>query len=409
MNRDIRIVSEEQCTGCGACENICPMNAVALKEGKEGFLYPVIQTSRCIQCGKCKEVCPGLKKPDTNRRIPKCRAAYGEDKIRRESSSGAVFTLLSEYVLEKGGAVYGVVLDEQFQAIHVRVTRKEELAPLRRSKYVQSNVGFAYRQIKEDLKAGSWVLFSGTPCQNAALRKFLGKEEERLLQVDLVCHGVPSQKSFDAYLKETYPKAELKEFLFRIKDAGHNCMVSRATLKDGTVISNTADTDLYEKGFHQSLFLRKSCEVCPFAEPPRQGDVTIGDFWKLEEYNPAFTDPLGVSLVFLNNEKADHIWAEIRPKLKFDEPIPPEFALSHNRVTARIDIHPNRERFFELWQEECFSVAARAALEGRSVREIKQQRQRELWEDRKRNLSGRVKRVLPQQVKDIGKKILKKK
>ena len=111
----------------------------------------------------------------------------------------------------------------------------------------------------------------------------------------------------------------------------------------------------------------------------------------------------------MNNEKADHIWAEIRPKLKFDEPIPPEFALSHNRVTARIDIHPNRERFFELWQEECFSVAARAALEGRSVREIKQQRQRELWEDRKRNLSGRVKRVLPQQVKDIGKKILKKK
>ena len=401
--KDIRKVSEQSCCGCGACANACPVDAIELSEGKDGFLFPKVDTEICIQCEKCTKTCPALSIDKPNRKQPECRAAYGQDVIRKVSSSGGIFTLLAEYVLDKGGVVYGVALNNQFRVEHVRITSREELFALRRSKYVQSRVGLRFRQVKEDLKAGKQVLFSGTPCQNAGLRKFLGTlPTDALILVDIVCHGVPSQRVFDDYREEKFPEGDLKEFFFRTKDAGQNCMVSLATKKDGTQVISAIDEDAFEKGFHKSLFLRESCGECPFAAPPRQGDFTLGDFWGLEKYNPDYKDPLGVSLVFLNNEKADHIWEEISPELKFDKPVPAEFALKHNRFRAKTRIHPERSRFFELREQASFSVAVDAALEKCSPEVVVKAR-------RRAKIRNTVKKLTPAPVKQAVKKLLKHK
>lgn len=400
--KDIRIVPETDCCGCAACANVCPVDAIRMEEGKESFVFPKVNLDTCIQCGKCVRTCPVLEIDKPNRKVPDCRAAYGSDEIRKVSSSGAIFTLLSDYVFQREGVVYGVALNDQFEVEHQRITSREELAALRRSKYVQSRVGLSYRQVKKDLQDGKTVLFSGTPCQNAGLRKYLGKADtEKLILADIVCHGVPSQSVFREYLQEKFPEGDLKEFLFRTKDAGQNCMVCLATKKDGQQIISDINEDAFEKGFHKSLFLRESCAECHFAAPPRQGDFTIGDFWGLEKYNPDYKDPLGVSLVFLNNEKADRIWEEIKPKLKFDEPVPAEFAVKHNRFRAKTRIHPDRAKFFELRGQAPLSVVVDAVLEGCSLEEIKKAR-------RNAKVKATVKRLMPGPVKAMAKKVLKK-
>lgn len=400
--KDIRIVPETECCGCGGCVNTCPVDAIRLMEGHEGFLFPEVNTDTCIQCGKCVKNCPVLEISRPNRKVPECRAAYGPDEIRKVSSSGAIFTLLANYVFQKEGIVYGAALNEQFEVVHKRITSSEELSALRRSKYVQSQVGLIYREVKQDLKAGKLVLFSGTPCQNAALRKYLGKDTENLILVDIVCHGVPSQSVFNEYLKEKFPDDQLKEFLFRTKDAGQNCMVSQATLKNGEKVVSAIEEDAFEKGFHKSVFLRESCSNCHFAAPPRQGDFTIGDFWGLEKYNPDYKDPLGTSLVFLNNEKADAIWEEMKSGLKFDEPVPAEFALKHNRFRQKITIHPGRERFFQLRGQAPLSVVVDAVLEDCSLEDVVKAR-------RKAKVKNTVKRLLPAPVKTAVKKVLGRK
>ena len=390
--KDIRVVPESECCGCAACANACPVDAIRMEEGKEGFVFPKVDLNTCIQCGKCVKTCPVLEIDRPNRKEPDCRAAYGADEIRKVSSSGAIFTLLADYVFQRGGVVYGVALNDEFEIEHRRITSMEELSALRRSKYVQSRVGLSYRQVKQDLKNGKTVLFSGTPCQNAGLRKYLGRTDtEKLILADIVCHGVPSQSVFNEYLKERFPKDDLKEFLFRTKDAGQNCMVCLATRKDGSREISDINEDAFEKGFHKSLFLRESCAQCHFAAPPRQGDFTIGDFWGLEKYNPDYKDPLGVSEVLLNNEKADRIWMEIKPKLKFDEPVPVDFAR----------IHPDRARFFELRGQAPLSVVVDAVLENCSLEEVQKAR-------KKAKLKGTIKKLTPAPVKELAKKVLRK-
>ena len=206
---------------------------------------------------------------------------------------------------------------------------------------------------------------------------------------------------FNEYLKERFPKDDLKEFLFRTKDAGQNCMVCLATRKDGSREISDINEDAFEKGFHKSLFLRESCAQCHFAAPPRQGDFTIGDFWGLEKYNPDYKDPLGVSEVLLNNEKADRIWVEIKPKLKFDEPVPVDFAVKHNRYRAKTRIHPDRARFFELRGQAPLSVVVDAVLENCSLEEVQKAR-------KKAKLKGRIKKLTPAPVKELAKKVLRK-
>lgn len=397
--KDIRIVPNSACCGCGGCASTCPVDAIRLTEGHEGFLFPEVDTEKCIQCGKCVKNCPALELQKNNRKVPECRAAYASDEIRKVSSSGGIFTVLAEYVFEREGVVYGAALNDKFEVEHRRITSREELSILRRSKYVQSQVGLIYCQVREDLKAGKLVLFSGTPCQNAALRKYLGKDMENLILVDIVCHGVPSQSVFNEYLKEKFPKNDLKEFLFRIKDVAQSCTVCQATLQDGSIKRIDIGTDAFERGFHKGVFLRESCSACQFAQPPRQGDFTIGDFWNIEKYYPEYYDSLGVSVVFLNNEKADRIWSEVESGLKLSKEVPTKYALWNNRFKPKGRIHPDRAKFFELRGKAPFSVVVDAVLEGVSLEDVVKAR-------RKMKLKNTVRKLVPAPVKKLIKKVL---
>ena len=223
----ISFIPHTSCTGCGACENICPVSCIQMKPDYEKFLYPVIDEQACIHCGKCEEVCPVKNKVQRDDGIkPEAYAlVIGDEDIRRESSSGGAFTVLADYVLDKGGVVFGVGLSEDCRVVtHMAIDNKDELFRLRGSKYVQSSIGRSYQEIKNLLECHRPVLFSGTPCQVEGLKKYLGKEYEELLTADLICHGVPSQYVWNKYLdyREKVSGATVRRTYFRHKKYGWN-------------------------------------------------------------------------------------------------------------------------------------------------------------------------------------------
>lgn len=369
---DIRTISKERCCGCAACVSACPADAISMEEGEEGFLFPKIDLERCIGCGKCLRSCPEAeKKPGKKKEVP-CFAAASKDALRMRSSSGGIFQVFAGKTLQKGGAIYGAAWEEGLSVKHVRITDPEEVFRLSGSKYVPSHTEGIYRQVKQDLDEKRPVLFSGTPCQVAGLYQYLkgaGKKEpetlEGLFTIEIVCHGVPSEKSFHTYLKECYGEGQVKKVAFRTKEFGHTCANGVVTLKNGKTKVMSGNVDPYERGFHRSLFLRKSCYACAFAELPRTADVTLGDFWGLEKYDPALTDPRGVSLVLLNSPKAEALWKEVKEELDSCTQVPVDVALKHNRFRKNSRRAKGRERFFKLLPVLGFEKAVEYALEER--------------------------------------------
>lgn len=369
---DVRKIGA-RCCGCEACMNACPTDAISMKEGARGFLFPNINPEKCIHCGKCFSVCPvtseAEKDKNTKQGEPDCYAAASVDEIRQKSSSGGIFQVLARKILSQGGVVFGAAWekDGDFPSVHhIMVTEPEKLDVLSGSKYVQSRIGWTYRQVRAALKKNQKVLFSGTPCQVAGLLRFLGKEYENLITMDIVCHGVPSQKCFQAYLDETYGKNKVDSVIFRIKnDKQQSCTNGLIKFTDGTEHIISTKDDLYEKGFHRSVFLRRSCGSCIYASPLRLADFSGGDFWGLKAYNPSLVDSRGVSVIMVNSDKGRKVWDEIWPELSLCERVPVSAAIRHNRFSRKTNVHPERERFFRLWPVLGFSQAADYALERR--------------------------------------------
>lgn len=199
----INIIEKKDCCGCSACVQRCPQQCISLEEDEEGFLYPIINEAACIDCGLCEKVCPVLHSGDAHKPLKVFAAKNNNEKIRVESSSGGVFTVLAELVIDEGGVVFGAKFGEHWDVIHDYTETKEGLAAFRGSKYVQSRIGDCFNKAKSFLVQGRKVLFSGTPCQISGLKRFLGKEYDSLLTVDFICHGVPSPKVWRMYLNET--------------------------------------------------------------------------------------------------------------------------------------------------------------------------------------------------------------
>ena len=199
----IEIKDKKDCCGCSACVQRCPKQCITLKEDNEGFLYPIVDKKTCIDCGLCEKVCPILHQGEPQKPLKVYAAKNLNEEIRRQSSSGGIFTLLAEQVIQEGGVVFGARFDENWEVKHDYTETIEGLAVFRGSKYVQSRIEDNYKKAEEFLKQGRKVLFSGTPCQIAGLKRFLRKEYEELLTVDFVCHGVPSPGVWRKYLKET--------------------------------------------------------------------------------------------------------------------------------------------------------------------------------------------------------------
>ncbi len=357
----------EKCTGCGACCAVCPKGAIEMKRDSEGFLSPVIDHSKCIKCKICAKTCPAMNdRTDENTKTPECFAVKADDDIRMKSSSGGVFSLLADYVFGKGGVVCGAAFTDDFHVEHIIIDDPSQMYRLRGSKYVQSNTAPVFAELKKLLDEGRYVLFSGCPCQVAGLKAFLKKDHENLLTMDIVCHGVPSPGAFEKYLEETCDVSQIKEFRFRTKSAGYNCVNLEIVDKEDNTQLRCIETDPYEKCFHGSVMLRQSCYSCKFCELPRRGDITAGDFWGISQFDTTINDDKGVSVMLINNEKGNAVVQDIMPAAQSAVPVPLEYALRNNRFGARVGVNVNKRRnFFEVMPRHGFVKAANYAANDR--------------------------------------------
>ena len=344
-------VKENECTGCGACFNKCPVQAIQMVENSEGFLFPHINESTCIHCGQCLAVCPVHKVEYQNLNEPECYAACANDDIRMDSSSGGIFTLAAQYILDQNGYVCGAAYTDNFEKVeHILISDESELSCLRGSKYVQSDMGQNYRKIQEILKDGKLVLFTGCPCQVAGLYKFLGHEYDNLFTIDLVCHGVPSPKVFRRFVQQRKKEhGPIKYLSFRDKHAYGWTVSTLINFDNGETYKKYRTDSSYMKSFLELMSLRKSCGNCPFAHIPRMGDLTIADFWNIDKYNKAYDDKKGTSMVLINNGRGKSLFDLIYRKMILCKKVPLDFAKKNNaQLYASSKLHPRRKRFFSI-------------------------------------------------------------
>ncbi|MBR2018432.1 MAG: Coenzyme F420 hydrogenase/dehydrogenase, beta subunit C-terminal domain, partial [Prevotella sp.] len=348
-SNNISIVGHDNCTGCGGCYNSCPKNAISMKYNAEGFLEPVVDEVACISCKKCIAICPVCNPVFRNNTRPDCYAAMAHDDIRQKSSSGGIFTVLAEYIFNKQGVVCGAAYNDDFLVEHIIIDKVEDLDKLRGSKYLQSDSKKVYSEIKKILDTGRDALFCGCPCQVAALNTFLGKEYSNLLTIDLMCHGGPAPLLFKKYLQEKYAGKELERFSFRDKSVFGWSTEANAYFKDGTSEHIKRTQDDYYRAFLPCLSVRKSCGSCKFSTLPRQGDVTLADFWGVRKYKESFDDHKGTSIVIINNEKASKIYRKIAENLKLNESVDFDYIMTLGQPFDKpFKNHPERDRFFEI-------------------------------------------------------------
>ncbi len=309
------------CSGCSACANICPKNAIEMIRDAEGFSYPKINPELCIKCGRCDSTCPALNfRKKIVEKLPATFAAiHPDEKILRHSSSGGIFSALSEIILQNGGVVFGAAFDKNWRVVHTSAETLNELENLRGSKYAQSQIGLVYRQAKKSLEAGRKVLFSGTPCQCAGLKHFLGKDYENLLKIEILCHGVPSPGLWENYIGEIGYAHPITHINFRSKRNGWASNMDINFADQGHILTANSK-NLYGKLFLRGITERPSCSVCKCKFPNGEADLSIGDAWGIKDFAPEMYNELGTSIIFVHTEKGNNFFRQmnlIKKQIKF--------------------------------------------------------------------------------------------
>jgi len=348
-----RLASHTRCTGCSACMNGCPMDAITMERDKEGFAYPVVDSAKCVRCGRCTAICPILRERPASP-LPAVFAAWNrDDGIRRDSTSGGVFSVLAEYILESGGVVFGAAMDGKQHLRHIACFRKEDLWRLRGTKYVQSDLGDTFREVKRWLEVRP-VLFSGTPCQVDGLYQYLGRRPENLTTCDLICHGVPSPGVWEDMVQsiENRKHKTLQAVRFRNKVTGWKDSHFTTVYSDGSVDSAPLIRTEYGRAFGRALFLRPSCHRCAYTSMSRVGDFTLGDFWGLKPDELPEQQERGVSLLMVNTPHGSHLFDQLPLGRKS---FPMERAVAGNpRLASPIGQAPDRAAFFAAYALEPF-------------------------------------------------------
>ncbi len=354
------------CTGCGACTNSCGEHALEMHYDSNGFLKPICTVEKCISCGKCIQVCPTLKPVIKETFSIDCYAAWASDEIRMQSSSGGVFSVIANYVITHNGYVFGAAWEDGMYCHHQGISKLEDIPKLRHSKYVQSNTGNTFCQVKELLKQGILVAYIGCPCQIAGLKAYLGKQynNKNLLTIDVVCFCVPSNQVFRRYLDETYGIENVKNVIFRDKEKGQSPVGYRVELTNGDTLFPSVGDDAYHRAFHGVLARNDVCEDCQFADFPRQGDITIGDFWGINQHDPSWEDGRGTSLILTNTESGKDTVNKIADQFSRIEKVPLEWCLGKGNRFANDGRkgHKNREYFKQMLLTKTFAQSVDAAL-----------------------------------------------
>lgn len=344
-----------QCCGCSACMDVCPQKAIAVQADKEGFCYPKIQRELCVECGRCEKVCPWKEKESKEELRKYFGVQAKNDELRRTSTSGGVFPVLAEHILQLGGVIYGAGFDGSMRLTHQRADNREKLDWLTQTKYVQSDMEGIYQMVRRDLQDGRSVLFVGTPCQTEAVRKFFEMTYPRLILADLICYGVPSPmiwKDYVHYLEKKH-KGKLKTFRFRDKrnrNNGHTISYQVNTKE----FLNEYSEDPFIAMFNSNCILRPSCHECKFSTLQRNSDITIGDFWGIENRAPDMDDGMGTSLVILHTHKAVQIWEAIRDCFRCIECA--EHEVLQPRLISPTAVSKKRGLFFKLYHKIPFGM-----------------------------------------------------
>lgn len=354
----MNIANKVDCTGCSACAAICHHLTMTMDD--EGFRYPQLDPVGCNSCAQCRQICPMSADNNTEIRqhpgpvnmdtlaqseYPQVFAAWNKnDAVRKESSSGGVFSLLANQVIAVGGLVVGAGFTDDLQLRHILVDKIESLQILRGSKYLQSDLGDVIIHIKTALVEGRQVFFTGTPCQVAGLKSYLKCEYDGLMTCDLVCHGVPSEKLFRKYIKESEGQHGGKAVAvsFRSKKAGWKRFSVKIDFDNGCVSEIPLDQDSFMRLFLADLCLRPSCYHCPFATIPRQGDISLADYWGVAPAHPGIDDDRGVSLILVNTEKGADMFNRVEGDM-IVHPSDLARAVACNPCVIR-PVHLNHER-----------------------------------------------------------------
>lgn len=370
----IHIQNKASCSGCHACVNACPQNCISMQWDDEGFLYPVVDESVCLHCGVCQKVCPVITPVESDNTEKTAYAACTKDEeIRKNSSSGGVFSEIAAYVIQNGGVVFGAGFDENWNVSHICVNRVQDLSKLRGSKYVQSTIGDTYQRAKDYLKENKPVLFTGTPCQIAGLYSFLGKNYENLITADFICHGVPSPYVWKEYKKYRLDRAasEISNVSFRDKKLGWKVFSMRFDFSNDTQYSKPVTEDLYYKCFLSDLCLRPSCYECAFKKPNKHSDITLADFWGIQYIKPEINDNKGLSLVLIHSTKGASVFKNVRERLFF-EPVDRNEAIKYNpSLLKAVNIPPKRNAFLKYMQKNGFEKTTKRFFGGHFLLKIK--------------------------------------
>ncbi|MDO5124137.1 MAG: Coenzyme F420 hydrogenase/dehydrogenase, beta subunit C-terminal domain [Eubacteriales bacterium] len=297
----ISLAPEKLCTGCSACKYACPQGAIGMCASAEGFSYPQIDESACISCNKCQKSCPVLSKAQESNEAEYLAGRHTDDTVRGKSSSGGVFFALARHTVNSGGVVFAAGFDKDLRLCHRKAETADEIYPLMGSKYVESSIENVYEQIDSALKDQRPVLFVGTPCQTAGVRKIFGFHENLLL-ADFVCHGVPSRKLFEKYLCER-KKGEIESINFRDKSMHPTGMQFTVNYRDKSKYSCPSQFDPYMLAFIQNISLRRSCTECRFKDKNFASDITLGDAWGIEKTQNPLRAEKDVSLIITRTQK----------------------------------------------------------------------------------------------------------
>lgn len=375
----ISIEHKKDCCGCNSCAQICPHKCVAMSSDDEGFSYPKVDASKCTNCGLCEKVCPVINQSDVREPLEIAAAINLNEEIRLKSSSGGIFSLLAENVINDGGVVFGAKFNENWEVIHDYAETTEDISKFRGSKYVQSRIGENYIKAKQFLDAGRKVLFSGTPCQIAGLKLFLRKDYSNLLAVDIICHGVPSPMVWGNYVEQIKTTFPITSVSMRDKTMGWKAFGMNISTLNCNICNETLSKNIYLQVFLRNLCLRPSCYKCPTLSGKSHSDITIADYWGVQHIHPDFDDDKGCNLVLINGKKG----LESFNSLDNCEKIETDFkkAISFNPSYFKSVAEPKyRKYFFDNFEKYGFAI----------YHKIQKKQQPSII----RRIAGRIKRII---------------
>ena len=354
----IDVIDKKQCTGCMACRNACPRNAIIIEEDSHtGFLYPKINKELCINCNICKKVCPVINKLSENTSEIEVYACKNKnDAIRMKSSSGGIFTLIANYILKENGIVFGASFNENFEVVHTWTDKEDGLEKFRGSKYLQSKIGDSFKEAKAFLDAGKKVLFTATPCQVEGLLTYLRKDYENLYTQDIICHGVPSPKVWRKYLesKKKLHNELPQKINFRKKEiAGWNSYHTNFTYSHFEENTHHAE-DSYMKFFLRNFDLRDTCYDCNFKKLKRKSDITVADFWGINNVRPEMNDEKGTSAILINSPKGKELFENIKNDVIFTKECIECIVQYNPSVVISSYYNEKRDDFFKDLEKESF-------------------------------------------------------